>query len=104
MKNHKMVNGKLLQTNKKYSHLKQSQREKIYQWMYEAYLARYDELGRFPASDDHDEILSSVMSKIDEAQIWIPYDEVAQHYRSKIPALRKRVDRVRGNVEDDLND
>ena len=104
MKNHKMVNGKLLQTNKKYSHLKQSQQEKIYQWMYEAYLAKYDERGWFPASGDHDEILSSVMSKIDEAQIWIPYDEVAQHYRSKIPALRERVIRMRGNAAENLND
>ena len=88
-----MVNGKLLQTNKKYSHLKQAQQEKIYQWMYEAYLAKYDEQGRFPASDDHEEILDSVMRKIDEAQIWIPYGEVAKHYHGKIPALRKRVNR-----------
>ena len=31
MKNHEWVDGKLLQTNKKYSHLKQKQKERIYQ-------------------------------------------------------------------------
>ncbi len=37
MRNHEWVNGKLLQTNKKYSHLKLKQKEKIYQWMYDSY-------------------------------------------------------------------
>lgn len=36
MKNHEWVGDKLLQTNKKYSHLKQKQRDKIYEWMYAA--------------------------------------------------------------------
>lgn len=35
MKNHEMVDGKLLQTNKKYSQLKQKQKDKIAVWMYE---------------------------------------------------------------------
>ena len=33
MKNHEWVDGKLLLTSKKYSHLKLKQKEKIYQWM-----------------------------------------------------------------------
>ena len=34
-KNHKMIDGRLLQTNKKYSQLKMKQKEKIAEWMYE---------------------------------------------------------------------
>ena len=37
MKNHEWVNGKLLQTNKKYSQLKLKQKEKIHEWMYAAF-------------------------------------------------------------------
>ena len=37
MKNHEWVDGQLLQTNKKYSHLKQAQKDKIHRWMYHAY-------------------------------------------------------------------
>ena len=93
MKNHEWVDGKLLQTNKKYSHLKLKQKEKIYQWMYESYRAKREELGRFPDSKDTDDVLEPVMAKIEEAQIWIPYSEVAKHYRSVVSNLRKRYNR-----------
>lgn len=35
MKNHKVVDGHLLQTNKKYSHLKLKQKNRIAEWMYQ---------------------------------------------------------------------
>lgn len=93
MKNHKMVDGKLLQTNKKYSHLKQKQKEKIYQWMYEAYVECYKEKGKFPDTKDDVKILFSVMSKIDDAEIWIPENEVRKHYNSVRSNLRKRLNK-----------
>ena len=93
MKNHEWVEGKLFQTNKKYSQLKQAQQEKIYQWMFDAYRAKYDELGRFPRSDDSSDIVSEVMYKIEQAEIWIPYGEVAKLYQCKMPALRKRMNK-----------
>lgn len=34
MKNHIKVNGKILQTNKKWSHLKQRQRQHISNWVH----------------------------------------------------------------------
>ena len=34
-KNHKMIDGRLLQTNKKYSQLKMKQKEKIAEWMFQ---------------------------------------------------------------------
>ena len=35
MKNHVKVNGRLIQENKKYSQLKQKQKEKIINWLYQ---------------------------------------------------------------------
>ena len=81
MKNHEWVDGKLLQTNKKYSQLKLKQKEKIYQWMYEAYRDKYREFGKYPDLKDIDDILEPVMERIDEAEIWIPYGEVRKHFK-----------------------
>lgn len=93
MKNHVMVDGQLLQTNKKYFHLKQRQKEKIYQWMFEAYKKKYLELGKFPDTVDDEAIVSEVLEKIDEAGIWIPDGEVFKHFRSIRGNLRKRINR-----------
>ena len=35
IKNHAKVNGRLIQTNKKYAQLKQRQKEKIINWLYQ---------------------------------------------------------------------
>lgn len=93
MKNHEIIDGKLLQTNKKYSHLKQKQKEKIYQWMYSAYREAYRRRGKYPDSREHDQILDEVMERIDAAEIWIPRSEVEKHYRGICSNLRKRLNR-----------
>ena len=91
MKNHEWIDGQLLQTNKKYSQLKQSQKEKIHSWMYQAYKQFFLDHNRFPDQKDTEEILSFVAAKIDEAGIWIPYSEVAKHYRGKMSDYHKRI-------------
>ena len=48
MKNHEWIDGKLLQTNKKHSHLKQKQKDKIYEWMYAAFREVFQQNDRFP--------------------------------------------------------
>ena len=93
MKNHEWVDGKLLQTNKKYSHLKQKQKDKIYQWMYEAFKHNYDRTGRYPGRKEDDEILFEVMDRIESAEIWIPEHEVEKHYKSVKSKLNKRYKR-----------
>lgn len=91
MKNHEWTDGKLLQTNKKYSHLKVKQKEKIHQWMYDTYKAAYERLGKYPDTVEDEKILQEVMDKIEAADIWIPYEEVAKHYRSIRGNLKKRL-------------
>lgn len=91
MKNHEWVDGKLLQTNKKYSHLKQKQKERIYQWMYDAYKSAYKKSGKYPDDREDDWIVSAVMDRIEDAEIWIPAGEVKKHFRSIKKNLHKRL-------------
>ena len=86
MKNHVNVDGRLLQTNKKYSQLKVSQKEKITEWLFQETKDCYVNNGTY-----------AVYDKIEAAGIWIPYEEVIKHYRSKLSAIKKRIEKSQGN-------
>lgn len=87
MKNHIKIDGQLYQTNKKYKDLKMKQQEKIAQWMYEAYVLQVEQ----NISDI--EALDNIYGKIEEAEIWIPFDEVEKKYHSKKNAFKKRYEK-----------
>lgn len=92
-KNHKIIDGKLLQTDKKYSHLKLKQKDKIAEWMYLETRAYYEKNYVFPDDKHLDEVVSKVYDRIETADIWIPYGEVLRHYRKKRSDINKRVKR-----------
>lgn len=92
-KNHIMVDGKLLQADKKFSALKERQKTKIAEWFYEAYRKSYTESGRLPDKRADEEILFYVFDKIEEAQIWIPDGEIYSYYRRRKGKLQKRVEK-----------
>ena len=85
MSKHKKVDGKLLQMNKTYSQLKQRQKEKISQWMYQAYKKQVAE--NLP----DDEALQFVFEKIDEAEIWIPDYEIEHAYNKRKSHFKDRM-------------
>ena len=85
MSKHKMVNGQLLQMNKSFGQLKQKQREKITEWMYQAYKKQTAE----KLSDE--DALQLVFGYIEEAKIWIPDYEIVSRYRAKKAHFRKRL-------------
>lgn len=85
MSKHKMVNGKLLQMNKRYKDLKNRQKDKIAGWMYEAYKKQVNE------GLSNDEAFAIVMDKINEAQIWVPEYEVEQKYNSMKSRFKNRM-------------
>ncbi len=89
-KNHQMVNGKLLQMDKPFSQLKETQKEKINAWLYEEYAAIFDRVGLPPDKRHNKAIVSAVYAKIEEAEIWIPYGEVVQYFFSRKNAFSKR--------------
>lgn len=91
MKNHRKVDGKLLQTNKKYSQLKHGQKEFIATELYAQCKAYVMEKGVFPNNKHNDDIVEAVMEKIEERQIWIPEDEVHKHLISKETKYRNKM-------------
>ena len=92
-KNHKMVEGRLLQMDKKFSALKESQKTKIAEWFYEAYRKAYIECGKIPSKRENAMILEYVFQKIDEAGIWIPNREIYVYYNRRKRKLQKRLEK-----------
>ena len=97
-KNHKMIDGRLLQTDKKFSQLKEKQKEKINGWLYTEYKRVYDRTGNLPDSNCDDEILDAAYAKIEEAEIWVPYGEVMQYLNSRKNAFCKRHEKEKNPV------
>ena len=79
-----MVNGRLLQTDKRFSDLKMRQREKISSWLLAEYQAKADQHGIPLGKRQKEEILDSVYEKIQKHEIWIPYYEVKQYFSSRL--------------------
>lgn len=92
-KNHVRIDGRLLQTDKKFSALKERQKTKTAEWFYEGYKSCYMESGRFPDRREDEKILAYVFEKIGEAQIWIPDGEIYGYYRRRKPKLQKRLEK-----------
>ena len=49
-KNHIKFDGMLIRTDKQFRHLKNSQKEKISNWLYDEYRNAYDKIGQAPDS------------------------------------------------------
>ncbi|MFA2811464.1 transposase [Bacillus mycoides] len=92
MKNHIKVNGKLLQTNKKWSHLRKKQKDHISNWLRREYIQFVRTHHRKPRKYEHDEIIHEVMNQIQEREIWIPYGEVKKYYVSKIGKWFRKIE------------
>ncbi|OQR53274.1 transposase [Bacillus sp. CDB3] len=83
MKNHDRVNGQLLQTNKKWSHLKQNQKDLTAEWLQEEYRSFIDMYSRKPKQYEEEYILDSVMERIQTQGIKLPYVEVQTYFLYK---------------------
>ena len=103
-KNHKMTDGKLLQTDKKYVQLKLKQKEKIAEWMFQATRDYYTKNYTFPNDRQIEKVVDTVYEKIEEAEIWVPYGEVLRHYKSKRAAINRHVRKVLNEKEENRNE
>lgn len=79
-KNHKILNGRLIQTDKPFSQLKQQQKEKINEWLYAEYAQIYSKIKKRPDSGYNDDILQMVYDKIEDAGIWLPFAELKKYF------------------------
>ncbi len=82
-KNHEVIDGRLLRTDKTMRHLKGKQLMKITSWLKTEFFRTATDKQRKPTKKDIDEIVDIVYMKIEEAQIWIPYYEVRRYMSSK---------------------
>lgn len=87
MKNHTMRNGQLIQINKKFSSLKQKQKEWITSELKERYIQAMKDKNMKLHPKIRDQILYDVYDMIEEQDIWIPLGEVERYYYSKISSF-----------------
>lgn len=90
MKNHVKIDGKLLQTNKKWSALKQSQRDWIYEHLRIEHDACVESNEKLPMKKRKDIIIDTVYAKVVERGIWIPYGEYHSHVSVFIDRLNRK--------------
>ena len=98
-KNHQVVNCRLLQTDKPFSQLKQTQKEKINEWLYQEYRAVYQKVGKVPDARHNDSIVLTAYRKIEEAGIWIPKKKKKKYFFSRKNAFRKRYEKELARTE-----
>src|SRR5690625_8034450 len=81
MKNHIKVNEKLLQTNKRFSQLKERQKNWIVPELYNLYHKKMKEICTTGKLSPHhrDTVISSLYEQIRDREIWIPYDKVKKY-------------------------
>lgn len=92
-KNHKIVDGRLIQTDKPFSQLKQKQKKKINEQLYQEYRRLYVQNGIAPDGRYHDNILSAVYEQINNAEIWLPFAELKKCFLSHKNKYRKRYEK-----------
>ena len=84
MKNHMRINGQLLLTNKKWSHLKKKQKT----WIMETARQEYDcfvrEHGKLPVHGSKQQLIERIYEVFEEKGIWIPYGEVKRVLDARI--------------------
>ena len=61
----------LIRTDKQFRHLKNSQKEKISNWLYDEYKNAYDKIGKAPDSRRNEEIVSAVYEKRLFVNSWV---------------------------------
>lgn len=82
-KNHTMRNGMLIQKDKRFSQLKEKQKEKISSWIAEETMKYYEAHGKMSGKRQDDIILRNVYEQIEKAEIWLPFYELKKRYHSK---------------------
>jgi len=91
-KNHVRVNGTLLQTNKKWSHLKQKQRDWIYEITRSEHKKFVEENNRIPMKTGKKKLIDVIVAKIDERGIWLPSYEFDSGIGKYIDRLNRKAD------------
>lgn len=77
--------------NKTYKDLRQKQKAKIAEWMFQSVCEYYREHGELPGEDTSLEITARIYEKIKSQAIWVPYDDVHHMFLAKLPHYEARI-------------
>lgn len=80
-------NGKLLQADKKFSDLKQRQKEQMNSWIEEAFSSYVKKHERVPGEKGRSEIAGYVLLRMDKAGIWLPEAEAKRRCNAVVSRL-----------------
>lgn len=90
--NHRSLAYKMhAQPNKTYKDLRQKQKAKISNWMYQAVSEYYREYREMPEGKAAEQITARIYDKIKSLAIWVPYDEVRRVFLLKLPRFEERI-------------
>ena len=99
MKNHIRINGQLLQTNKKWSHLKAKQKA----WIMEMAKHKHDhfvqERGKLPVHGSKQQLNERIYAQIEAKGIWVPYNEVKRMLDSRIAHWNRQIQKAEATSE-----
>ena len=79
-----------MQTNNRWSHLKQRQREWVHEAISEERAAFVKEAVRLPSKDSKQDIVDRVYGRIEERGIWIPYGKAHRIIAKAIERLNRK--------------
>jgi hypothetical protein len=91
-KNHVRVSGTLLQTNKKWTQLKQKQRDWIYEITSSEHRRFLKEYNRLPMKTGRAKLIGVIVAKVDERGIWLPMHELESGIGKYIDRMNRRAD------------
>ena len=81
-----------MQTNKKFSQLKEKQKALIAEWFYIECDNFYKDNNKLPSSKSEAEtIIDLVYERIQGRDIWIPFGEIKQYFTKRKTRIEKRV-------------
>lgn len=86
---HKKIDGQMIHINKRWSDLKRTQREFIYNLMRDNYKQFIEKNNKLPNKKEQSIILDTVYQSITDRNINIPYGEVEKYFKSKITKFNK---------------
>ena len=92
MKNHIRVDGQLLQTNKKWSYLKQKQKEWIILIARQEYDNFVREYSKLPVKGSKQQLIDQIYEIIKERGIWIPYIEIKNEFDKRIARWNRQTE------------
>lgn len=99
MKNHKRIDGQLLQTNKKWSHLKQSQKDWINQLADQAVKNDCENYPNPLNKRQKEKLVDGIVEKIRERDIWLPEYELYNHLNKIVSKKLRKFHNKENNTE-----